>query len=224
MESVIVPSVVVQPASPIPHLPASACIVRSFSIELHQKADGSHIRLFVIHDAAFCHRLRQKAPLSLFPWRLDQILQSIEHSPNFGQLLTALDHEIWKSLKSDLEDIPIENDLHKEFHNGWYSVAGITICYNVFTLSKGYPVHIVKDGAIRVVSLEGLRDNVDARTLTLIFYDGSSMELAHDRLPFTDEAGLWLDHPELLDRLSLPVNWFPSPPGHQDNRLEQQAD
>jgi hypothetical protein len=209
-------------AYPVPRRPASTAVVHSFSIHYNRNPDGSHIRLITIHESELCRRLGQEAPLSSFPWCLDPMIESsMKPSPKSNDILGGLDAEVWKCMYNDLDDLPTENDLHKEFRNGWYSTAGITICYNILTLSKHGLVHILEAGIKRIVHLEGFRHNTDAKISILLFDDGSSKELAQDRLPFTDEAGLWFDFQELLGALPLPDDWFPLPSGATRRKAER---
>jgi hypothetical protein len=199
--------------SPLPPVPIDT--IHSFSVLRRRKPDGSGSRLIAIHEPQLYLRLGRNAPFSAFPWWL---AQEIAHTHATDAILVGLEDAAWKAMHSDMHDLSTNNGLHKEFRNGGYSNNGITICHNILTLSSGRLVHIKEAGTERVVRLKGFRNAPDAN-LTLLFNDGSSKELPKDRLPFTNEAGLWFDLGELTSDWQLPDGWFPIP----EHNLETSA-
>jgi hypothetical protein len=180
----------------------------SFDFYFHCLPDGSQIRTVTIRDLKLCQRFGRDAPFTNFPWSLAQAIQSITSGmPPPNDILNPLISGIRWAMQFDIEDVVRFDTLLSEFRNGFYTIVGITICYNILSLSVGNPVYI---GNRCVGKLRRFWEATNVGLITLEFDDGGSKILPKHRLPFTNEARLWIDVQK--GNWSLPTDWFPRPP------------
>jgi hypothetical protein len=180
-------------------------------IHVHDLPDGSRIRKITILEPKLYLPFGRTSPFISPPWCLAQTINLVStEDPTSRRMLNGAVLDIWRAMRADLDDLSNCNTLSLEFRFGTYSMTGITICYTVLSLSTGNPVHIVEYGTVRVVKLQAFREIVNVGLVILQFDDGSIKELHKNRLPFTNEAGLWISARK--GNWILPPDWFPLPP------------